>query len=50
MAFAKAKGGADEKFQWFEKCDVNGKKAVEPFSFLKNVLPWSDGSKDVLWK
>jgi glutathione peroxidase len=43
------KYGAREKLTWFEKADVNGAKAREVFSFLKEQLPNSDGTKDVQW-
>jgi len=41
--------GAREKLTFFEKGDVNGKNAREVFSFLKEKLPFSDGSKEVMW-
>ncbi|GMH70682.1 hypothetical protein TL16_g05470, partial [Triparma laevis f. inornata] len=41
--------GANEKFVFFEKSDVNGSKTNEVFSFLKKKLPWEDGTKDVRW-
>jgi len=54
LAFArKYKGsdgkGADEKFVFFAKSDVNGSNTNEVFSFLKRELPWADGSKEVRW-
>jgi len=41
--------GADEKFHFMAKGDVNGRKTNEVFSFLKGKLPWEDGSRDVRW-
>lgn len=39
-----------EKFTWFEKGHVNGKKTRDVYSFLKRELPdESDGSTDVRW-
>lgn len=43
------KFNARDKFTFFEKADVNGKKAREVFSFLKQKLPHEDGSKDIRW-
>ena len=41
--------GAREKLTFFEKADVNGEDAREGFTFLKEKLPASDGSTNVLW-
>ncbi|GMH82290.1 hypothetical protein TrVE_jg11835 [Triparma verrucosa] len=41
--------GANEKFIFFEKSDVNGKKTNQVFSYLKKCLAWEDGTKDVRW-
>ena len=41
--------GADEKFHFMAKSDVNGRKTNEVFSFLKSKLPWTDGTRDVRW-
>jgi len=43
------KYGADEKFEWFEKADVNGANTREVFSFLKAALPNEDGTTDIRW-
>lgn len=48
MAFAK-KYGADEKFVFFEKADVNGKNSREVFRYLKETLPNLDGTLDIRW-
>jgi len=48
MAFAK-KYGADEKFVFFEKADVNGKNSREVFRYLKKTLPNPDGTLDIRW-
>ena len=48
MEFVK-KWGADEKFVWFEKGDVNGAKTREVYSFLKAALKDSDGNADIGW-
>jgi glutathione peroxidase-family protein len=39
----------DKKLVFFEKADVNGANAREPYSFVKKVLPGSDGSADIRW-
>mmetsp|Transcript_15151 Transcript_15151/g.22328 ORF Transcript_15151/g.22328 Transcript_15151/m.22328 type:complete len:128 (+) Transcript_15151:230-613(+) len=39
-----AKYGADSKFHWFEKGDVNGEKTREVYSFLKGKIP-----ADIRW-
>ena len=49
LEFAKKYDGADKKFNWFAKGDVNGKNTMEVFSFLKTALKWDDGSRDVKW-
>lgn len=48
MKFAK-KYGADEKFVFFEKADVNGKNSREVFRFLKTTLKSPDGTSDIRW-
>ena len=48
LEFAK-KYGADEKFVWFEKGDVNGSKTREVYSFLKPILPNPDETTDITW-
>lgn len=48
MKFAK-KYGADEKFVFFEKADVNGKNSREVFRFLKTALKSPDGTSDIRW-
>jgi len=49
LEFAKKFDNADEKFIFFAKSHVNGKETNEVFSYLKNAIPWQDGSKDVRW-
>jgi len=39
----------DGKMDFFEKAPVNGSGAREVFSFLKQKLPWEDGTTDVRW-
>lgn len=39
----------DKKLIFFEKGDVNGANAREPYTFLKKVLPGSEGSPDIRW-
>lgn len=46
---AKFGAGTKDKFAWFEKGHVNGKDAREVYSFLKQKLPWDDGTADVRW-
>lgn len=41
--------GANEKFHFMAKSNVNGSKTNEVFSFLKSKLPWDDGTKEVRW-
>lgn len=41
--------GARDKLTFFEKADVNGENAREVFSFLKEKLPFEDGSTNVMW-
>jgi glutathione peroxidase-family protein len=38
-----------EKLTFFEKSDVNGANAREPFSFLKQACPNDDGTTDIRW-
>lgn len=40
---------AREKLTFFEKGDVNGKNARPVFTFLKEKLPFSDGSTNIQW-
>jgi len=37
------------KLDFFEKADVNGMKAREVYTFIKNKLPDDDGTTDVRW-
>ena len=39
----------DKKLVFFEKADVNGAKAREPYTFVKKVLAGSEGSPDIRW-
>jgi glutathione peroxidase-family protein len=41
--------GANEKFTFFEKSDVNGANVREVYTFLKESLPKEDGATDVGW-
>lgn len=40
---------ARDNLTFFEKADVNGANAREVFTFLKNALPFQDGSTNVMW-
>lgn len=40
---------ARDKFTFFEKGDVNGANARDVFTFLKERLPFEDGSTIVQW-
>jgi glutathione peroxidase len=42
-------GATSDKIVFFEKADVNGADAREVFSFLKERLPFEDGSTNVMW-
>ncbi len=42
-------GATPDKIVFFEKADVNGQNAREVFSFLKERLPFDDGTTNVLW-
>ena len=42
-------GATPEKMVYFEKADVNGANARPVFSFLKERLPFDDGTTNVLW-
>lgn len=42
-------GATPDKIVYFEKADVNGAKAREVFSFLKERLPFDDGTTNVMW-
>mmetsp|Transcript_8755 Transcript_8755/g.13545 ORF Transcript_8755/g.13545 Transcript_8755/m.13545 type:complete len:122 (+) Transcript_8755:304-669(+) len=41
--------GADAKFDFFEKSNVNDPNPREVFAFLKSKLPDEDGSIDIPW-
>jgi len=49
MEFVKQFNGADEKFTFFEKANVNGDDARTVFTYLKEKLPSDDGTKDISW-
>lgn len=49
MATASKFGATKEKFVFFEKADVNGKNSREVFAFLKEKLPFPDGSTNVMF-
>jgi glutathione peroxidase len=49
LEFAKQYNGANEKFTFFEKGDVNGASTRQVYSFLKQHLPNEDGTKDIRW-
>lgn len=38
-----------DKFDWFKKGSVNGRKTREVYSFLKRELPNPDGTSDIRW-
>jgi glutathione peroxidase len=38
-----------EKLTFFEKNDVNGANAREPYSFIKQACPNDDGTTDIRW-
>lgn len=42
-------GATNDNIIFFEKADVNGADAREVFSFLKERLPFEDGSTNVMW-
>jgi len=42
-------GGVRERLVLFSKADVNGANARPVFTYLKNQLPFSDGSTNVMW-
>lgn len=42
-------GATVDKMVFFEKADVNGAEAREVFAFLKERLPFEDGTTNVLW-
>lgn len=41
--------GIRERLVLFTKGDVNGKNARPVFTYLKNQLPFKDGTTNVLW-
>lgn len=49
LEFAHQFDNADEKFDFFDKGDVNGANTREIFSFLKQKLPNEDGTNDIRW-
>lgn len=49
LEFAKQYSGADGKFTFFEKGDVNGASTRQVYSFLKRELPNEDGTNDIRW-
>jgi glutathione peroxidase-family protein len=49
MATGSKYGATPDKVVFFEKGDVNGARAREVFSFLKERLPFDDGTTHVLW-
>lgn len=42
-------GATPDKIVFFEKADVNGAEAREVFAYLKERLPFDDGSTNVMW-
>lgn len=42
-------GGVRERLVVFSKADVNGANARPVFTYLKNKLPFKDGTTNVLW-
>lgn len=49
MATGSKFGAGPEKLVYFEKADVNGAQAREVFAFLKEKLPFEDGTTNVQW-
>lgn len=49
MATASKFGAGPEKLVFFEKGDVNGKNSREVFAYLKERLPFDDGTTNVIW-
>lgn len=49
LKFAHQFDNADEKYDFFEKGDVNGANTRQVFSFLKQKLPNEDGTNDIRW-
>jgi glutathione peroxidase len=49
LKLAASYGATKEKIVFFEKGDVNGANAREVFSFLKEQLPFEDGTTNVMW-
>ena len=49
MATGSKFGAGPEKLIYFTKGDVNGSNARDVFVYLKEKLPWSDGTSNVLW-
>ena len=49
MATASSFGATPDKIIFFEKADVNGQDAREVFAFLKERLPFPDGTTNVMW-
>ena len=49
MATGSKFGAGPEKLVFFEKGDVNGTNAREVFAYLKERLPFPDGSTNVMW-
>lgn len=50
LDFVERKFQSKDKYEWFEKNDVNGSNTREVYSFLKTQYPNSTtGSNDILW-
>lgn len=50
LSFVERKFQSKDKYEWFEKNDVNGSKTREVFSYLKSKISNSvTGSSDILW-
>ena len=49
METASKFGATPDKIVFFEKANVNGAQAREVFSFLKERLPFENGSTNVMW-
>jgi glutathione peroxidase len=48
-SFVRDRFGARERMVMFSKDDVNGPNARPVFTYLKNELPFEDGTTSVLW-
>lgn len=49
IATASSFGATPDKIVFFEKADVNGQDGRDVFAFLKERLPFEDGTTNVMW-